>query len=310
MQVLFLIIVLCQGVMGPASAFVASHSAFGIPSLENAVSRMKQGVRNFGSKLEAVSMEASMISDIRAAIEAGPIPLAERKYLINGWRWHTLSVLRDLGRFRRVVGDARKLQGEAQTAELRRISSCQQFVCGFNWGALNKIDQTIFFPWLEDLLPPIARPLILDIRHEHSKVEQLAQCMAQESALLVGAVTGIGAGAVGTGVGAGLRRLEDMILQMTSCVQKIQEVQETVFVPYVASYVTVKEQEKFNMKVIRKLGLIDSQVHLVSMLDALRDLPEELQAFQEQIPAVPRLLIPVWRNRLYAPRAGCLDIEH
>ena len=31
---------------------------------------------------------------LKHAIELGPIPQKDRRYIINGWRWHTKSVLR------------------------------------------------------------------------------------------------------------------------------------------------------------------------------------------------------------------------
>lgn len=36
-------------------------------------------------------------------LEAGPVPPAEREFLVNGWRWHARSVLRDVGRFQAVA---------------------------------------------------------------------------------------------------------------------------------------------------------------------------------------------------------------
>jgi hypothetical protein len=42
------------------------------------------------------------------------------------------------------------------------------------------------------------------------------------------------------------------------------------------------------------------------MYDAVKDLPEELKIFKTQIPRVAQLTLPIWRSRLYNPKASCL----
>lgn len=44
------------------------------------------------------SIEQSEVT-IKDLIINGPIPEIDRKYLINGWRWHTMSVIRDIQRY-------------------------------------------------------------------------------------------------------------------------------------------------------------------------------------------------------------------
>jgi len=272
--------------------------------------QFESNIRQYGRKfaISVMTTDASMITDIQDAIQNGPVPSQDRKYLINGWRWHTLSVIRDLARFRVIVANA-KLTSDIDTRRdrIQQIVKCQEFVCGFNWQGLMKIERDIFFPWLEVLLPDRATPLIRDIRAEHKEIENLCIRMAEESQRMVIENNAQDADR-SQQYSSRLQTMDDLISQMTNSVRKIQGAQETIFVPYVASYVTSKEQEVFNRKVIRKLGLIDSQVHLVSMADALKeDRPQELPTFQAQIPRVAQLMIPVWRKRLYAPKAACLD---
>lgn len=80
-----------------------------------------------------------------------------------------------------------------------------------------------------------------------------------------------------------------------------------MFVPYISAYIGRKEQEKFNRRVISRLGLLDSQVHLVSMAEAIKEQPIEWNMFKEQIPNIAQLLLPVWKKRLYNPRTSCLE---
>lgn len=79
--------------------------------------------------------------------------------------------------------------------------------------------------------------------------------------------------------------------------------------PLVAAYVDSKEQESFNRRVILGLGLLNSQIHLVSMYDAIKDRSKEIEMFRSQIPRFAQLTLPIWRSRFYAPKAGCLELD-
>ena len=42
------------------------------------------------------------------------------------------------------------------------------------------------------------------------------------------------------------------------------------------------------------------------MAEAIQDNPKEAKLFQNQIPKMARVLIPVWKGRFYDPRTECL----
>ena len=81
---------------------------------------------------------------------------------------------------------------------------------------------------------------------------------------------------------------------------------ERTLVPCVAAFVPRSEQEKFNGRVIRHLGVWPSRLHLVSMAEAIADDMAEQRQFRKQIPKVARMMIPHWRRSLYLPRTACL----
>jgi hypothetical protein len=60
-------------------------------------------------------------------------------------------------------------------------------------------------------------------------------------------------------------------------------------------------------QVIANLGLLDSRIHLVGMADAVMEDSSELENFKRQIPRIAQMLIPRWREKLYLPRARCLE---
>jgi hypothetical protein len=123
---------------------------------------------------------SSFSYDIEKIIEKGPVPKENRKFLINGWRWHTKSVLRDISRFHRILKQTINLtlssnneQNYGLVLQRQKLSNCYDFVCKFNWKALIRVEKEIFFPWLEKLLPVEAKHLIDDILLQHETINNL-----------------------------------------------------------------------------------------------------------------------------------------
>jgi len=165
-------------------------------------------------------------------IQNGPVPPSERNFLINGWRWHTISVIRDIDRFVAII-KVLKLKS-TQVANIAIGSSdsliplqCFEFVCNFNWKALRKVESEIFFPWLRNMLlasnqmsknEPIEY-LFSSVLRQHSTVVSLSLklselCLAFKNAELP--------------FQAGVSRLEEIettLLELKSCALNIQHIQ-------------------------------------------------------------------------------------
>ena len=118
-------------------------------------------------------------------IATGPVPRQSREYLINGWRWHTKAVLRDLSRFKQVIrnlndvvfrGGSREARLDSREEGMRRIlTSCYEFVCDFNWNALMKVEAEIFYPWLSTILQvEEAKELLAGLYQKHAEIRQLS----------------------------------------------------------------------------------------------------------------------------------------
>ena len=80
--------------------------------------------------------------------------------------------------------------------------------------------------------------------------------------------------------------------------------EESFLVPAVAQLVSDSEQKSFNNRVLRKLGILDSRLHLVSMHEAVQNNEAEQRLFQETIPAIAQMMIPRWKRLMYEPRVG------
>jgi hypothetical protein len=88
------------------------------------------------------------------------------------------------------------------------------------------------------------------------------------------------------------------------------QIEDKFLIPTIALIVPAQEQKKFNDKVIRKLGILDSRLHLVGMHEAVQALNDENESklFEDSIPSLPRRMIPRWKRNLYDPKLGILEI--
>lgn len=273
--------------------------------------RTKLGSSSSSSRRNAkYPIDRKLVTELQALIETGPIPKSQRKYVINGWRWHTKSVIRDLKRFSNIlvvlndnINKKLKLKHTNDLSteeEFAQILSCYEFVYNFNWKSLLRVESEIFVPWLVKLLPNTATPLVEDILSKHStiktKTTELGDVCKRLSKQKVDPRR----------AEREIKEIDNRVQEMIEIAQSIAFSQETFFVPYITSHVNKHDQEYFNRKVVRILGLLDAQVHLVSMWEAIQDNPTEISIFQKEIPRIANSLIPVWRSSLYAPRTKCL----
>jgi hypothetical protein len=85
--------------------------------------------------------------------------------------------------------------------------------------------------------------------------------------------------------------------------------EETYLIPAIAKWIPESDQKSLNDRVIRKLGILDSRLHLVGMHEAVWDIgsARDRQLFDQVIPMIPRKMVPRWRRTLYEPRCKSLE---
>lgn len=100
-----------------------------------------------------------------------------------------------------------------------------------------------------------------------------------------------------------------MSTKLSKQLNVLRNLQESLIVPSVARIVPSGEQKSFNNRVLLKLGLLESRVHLVGMHDAVWEsgLEEEKETFKSDIPYVAQIMIERWRKSLYLLKAAALD---
>ena len=166
-----------------AILYIASAEAFSPPSqFRDLYKSMTMKLSAFSTSSKYNSKESEVfLKDIHRVISLGPVPINERQFLINGWRWHTASALRDLQRYADVIDkidaicDPNQFVGESTQEDFKnRLISCYSYVCEYNLKALMKIESELFFPWLQNLLPEAARPLMSEIVQDQADAKVLS----------------------------------------------------------------------------------------------------------------------------------------
>jgi len=174
------------------------------------------------------------------------------------------------------------------------------YVVGFNMKGLHRIENDLFFPWvrlhlraIDDAKVANAFESIIDmLESEQQQIVQLSESLQSESL------------ADSESIG----NVASTSSMMADCVESMRRKEDGFLVPALARLVTESEQKKFNNKVIARLGILDSRLHLVGMHEAVSEQSQaEQELFDQVIPYIPRLLIPRWKRTLYEPVAAALD---
>ena len=271
----------------------------------------------------ASSAAASKLSPAASFADA-PVPPSEREFLINGWRWHHRSVLRELRRFIRCLERVDACEPES----LRRALDAREFVWGFSWSALHGIEVDLYLPWLRQQLPAATFGSELDeLQRELAEVWSLGERIGRElpPPPAAGAAAAppphgrpppprrrlalaarLGLRPPGGAPTAEVEHALALSRRLEQLAGRVYARTERTLVPGVAAYVPRPEQERFNDKVLKYLGVWPSRVHLCGMAEAINGDDAELLQFKRQIPKVARMMLPRWRRKLYLPRTECL----
>lgn len=227
------------------------------------------------------------------------------KFHVHGWRWHTMSLVREAGRL--------KTLAERSTAKdgCPPIKQAVDYVVGFNMKGLHKIEADLFFPWMRKKLTAVDQKdlaqafgsVMSQLESDRRKVAMLGESIQRQVTLLcdeskppvlrTDAVSSIARDAA----------------ELETVARTMMETENSLLVPSVAEVVPEGEQKSLNNKVLRNLGILDSRLHLVGMHEAVweSNITEEKKMFNQAIPSIPQRMIPRWKRNLYIPRTNVLD---
>lgn len=233
------------------------------------------------------------------------------KFYIQGWRWHTLSLVRDSFRLSNYAQDI--LQDTTQ-AKLQALCTAAMHVINFNLKGLQRIEDDTFFPWMRQKISnsnlsrntrDALEQFIDEVDVDRKKVNDLAIAMASCIESLVDPLSDK------EEIYAATRQISQSSKAISYITKSIKDREDGLIVPTLAKIVPPGEQKSFNNKVLRSLGIFESRCHLAAMHDAVHDTlygnDEEMELFREHIPSVAKMMISRWKRNLYDPKVGVLD---
>lgn len=191
--------------------------------------------------------------------------------------------------------------------------SAADYLINFNMAGLHRVESKMFVGWLRDNLnrdavarycdngKEVARAfeeVIDEIDRGRIKSAQLGNELYQNAKLAKTPQRG----------NQHLAEIIRLSAQLSAQLRQTRHLQETLLVPSISITVSSSAQKSFNNRVLLKLGVLESRVHLVGMHDAVGEEGEDERIkFEREIPYVARVMIGRWRKSLYEPKAGMLD---
>eukprot|EP00977_Amphora_coffeiformis_P019920 scaffold7626_cov159-Amphora_coffeaeformis.AAC.4 len=273
-------------------------------------------------------------------------------FKIQGWRWHTMSLIREASRLASALSSwssssSSSSEQQATTAKVD-FQTVADYVVQFNMRGLHRIQDDLFFPWVRQeiqtrcLDPAVAAAfsaVMTQLERQQTELERLGKQLVSGLYVFVRVRTPLRACAHvrlklhyclnhsnrNTGIYQTQlsRNTIDQASRTTATLaataQGMLKTEDALLVPIVAHFVPVREQVSFNNKVIRSLGVWDSRLHLVGMHEAVVHYKNndgdahaadvEYASFENEIPYLPRMMIPRWKRNLYDPKVAIL-VKH
>ena len=308
-----------RGLLTPSPIHVAAKSIF------RPDSRRCSTTENIGVLRSVDATTAASSSPSSLSSSSSPVPelyMEEiRKFLgpeskasallehfhIQGWRWHTKSLVRDAGRLHRLA-----LKSDVTNAET--LKDATDFVVGFNLLGLHKIEETLFCPWMREKLTLVPKKelssafsSVMDkLENDRQTVDHLGSSISQN------VILACDTNQPESDRSNAIIEVAAQSAQLQHCARSMMYIEDKWLVPAIANIVPEREQKSFNNKVLLKLGLLDSRLHLVGMYDAIMEEDndesmKERELFQRAIPSISRKLIPRWNRKLYQPKTFMLE---
>ncbi|KAL7576972.1 hypothetical protein ACA910_006727 [Epithemia clementina (nom. ined.)] len=252
------------------------------------------------------SSEHAVTTILNHLAETSPIS----DFYIQGWRWHTLSLIRESNRLAKAATTLQRRGTSAITTKDSFLKAAD-YVVNFNMRGLHRIEGELFLPWI------VKRPTIKEqpreITHALKMViedlDHIRENVRKHGVLLMEAVNmeNLASGSSATSLN---NDWLDVVAQQSTLIslqsKHILDTADALLVPLIQRHVSKSEQKAFNNRVIRLLGIWDSRLHLVGMHQATLSLPKERALFQQIIPKFPQSMIPRWKRLLYDPKVEAL----
>ena len=243
-----------------------------------------------------------------------------KEFFIQGWRWHCMSLIRDADRLEKLATRLSRDRGYDDSG-LEALVSAADFVVNVNMAGLYRVESTMFVKWLQKNLCSLdAFDKIIDTSSVAAAFDdvinkidkQRVYCERIGKKLYETASASANSSIKNEERQRNLREVVQLSTRLSDQLHSMRTLQEMLIVPSISVVVSSSEQKTFNNKVLLRLGLLESRIHLVGMHDAVYESENEIEKdlFVREIPYVARIMIERWRKSLYSPKgAWALDYE-
>lgn len=227
-------------------------------------------------------------------------------YRIHGWRWHHISLLRDLGLVNEALTEGRMCSpGDSGLESRREVLRAYSHILDENWEIHDRVESTLLYPWINKHSDVgIGRRLLLNILDRKRKILLSKREKLRDSLVKLS---------------LGERKCTPMVHNISSDALGLRSeaaetflLAERLVIPTVRKLFSEDEQRSFNRTVLRNLSPMQAQISLVVFRDSLYDIPhggatdKDRRDFEAQVPSPIRALIPLWRKSLLSFRSQIL----
>jgi hypothetical protein len=251
------------------------------------------------------SKEYKLRSHLSPLLPPPPPTSTFSSFEVHGWRWHTLSTYLDINLLLTynkqphtvTPGSKEGLKGSEVGREIEGgREKLRDYILDFNLATLTRIEGKVFYPWLRELNRKDAAevgPLFNDA------VEYLEAARDR----IVHLTTSV------SGSSLSSARFQAALSEVSDIISFKRRVADAVVVPAVVNSSTPSSQKRLNNRILRKLGVLDSRLHLVAMHEAVRTIEgeegeREIKLWEIKIPWAARGMVGRWRKGYEERRGG------
>lgn len=237
----------------------------------------------------------------------------DRDFHIQGWKWHTMSLVRESTRLNRAAA----LWG-AELWDTTALHTVCEHVVNFNMRGLQNIESQTFFPWVRQRLTKALQgqehstttnilsafqSVMNELESSQKNLRKLGNELLSLSAPSKSRLSKSQIDSLWHNVATKSALLRDQA-------QSMLDTERAVLIPLICCHIPANEQNELNGAVLRRLGVWDARLHLVGMYETCCRSPREYAIFQRRIPKLAQRMIPRWKRLLYDPVMGNLpDLE-
>lgn len=226
-----------------------------------------------------------------------------------------MALLRDFKRLSFLASSFVPSLNSASADEINKaldeLEQATNFVVNFNMKGLQRIETTTFFPWLKKTFCNSFPGSLYatDVLAKTLKCEENHIKLKKKSGDLLEIVRGTKSASNQPQRLQMLGKVASLSMEMSYLVGDNIMLEESSIIPAIIECVSEKDQKSVNTKVMLRLGVLESRIHLLSMYETVISCKDksEYEVFRKVIPSIPQRMIPRWRKTIYLPKVGALQ---